>query len=723
MESPDEFIKRPDEHFQLTKEIQNYQEVLEKCKKVTSLKNYHKNYKKHLKKRCDQLKEAQLSKVQLLIPPGVGTDHNFSIYKFLSSKIQFKKIQIPIIDTLFISQSQYSFMRNSRDGEILVVKGELSLQEFLNKLRYTSNGGVPVCIAKPENGKLLLFDSVSNLSRFLTEKNDFQGIIQNFVNGHTDHLSLVRVHWHSGGKIKGYLIGNKEMLNSETQILRKTPIKTRPITKAAFSTECSDEDIIRNNQTDEECIKYASKLVKKHKRAQLRRFSILSQHNTQVELTPGDLFSIYENYPVHINKDKKSFLEELNAKCKNSNINLWCEDDNADLLYLNERDAEKFLISGTDPGKLCVTELKNVYPSILKTLQKTVDLVNQHIKKNKKTLMELTLDFIKDNNNWVLLKADDIMLSESTKEFKEIPSPYNKISITSFIPPLSSQYGKKIDLLCMKIQNIPSKRVDPPLLHTRTMSTSFQVIPIRCQQTKEKPRGSFSKVREKLDNFIKRTDDFTDQEKFKFDSSQKHLIESYSESFQLCASSLKNFEAKRSLNSSELSKNNAKVKKQPLKQENKYEVNLKPIIKEYNSMMIHVRRVHLKKKKPLSEIYGGEEFFRGLIKTFCQKIVPLEAINKRISAMSKGSFNGMFLKGLGCVFNSNISLEFRQQVRQKHKHLSIEIETYKSFCLLFVTVLQEYRIANEDLEVISDNLSSFAGAICCQGRGTPKIGK
>lgn len=719
MESPEESPEKQDNYSQLTKAIQSYKEVLNKCKKVTSLNNYHKSFKKQLIRRCDQLKESQLSKVQLLIPPGVGTDHNFNIYKFLNSKSQLKKLQFPIIDTLFISQNQYSYMRNTREGEISTIKGEISLQEFMNRLRYTSTNGVPVCIAKPDNGKLLLFDSVNNISRYLIQNGSFEGIIQNFVCSNLDHLSIVRVHWQNGGKIKGFLIGNKEIINNEGQALRKTPIKTRPITKAAFSTEGSDDDVFKNGQTDEECLKYASKVVKKHKRAQLRRFSILSSHNTQVELNQGDLFSIYENDPNQNEEIKNSFLEQLAYKCKNSNISLWNEDDNADLLYLNEKEVEKFLVSGTNPEKLYVTELKNLYPSILSTVIKIVDLVNQHICKKKKVLKELTLDFIRDSNTWVLLKSDEILLNESKKDFKEVPSPLNKISIASFIPPLGSNYGKKIDILCMKIRNIPSKRSDPPLLHTRTMTKNYEIIPIRRPTIKEKPQGSIFKVREKLENFLKKTEDILDHEKLNFDQSQQKLIKSYSESFQVFTNTLKHLEAKKLNDSSQLNKSVMKHKKI----ESKSEVNLKPIIKEYNSMMIHVRRINLKKKKPLIEVYGGEDCFRSLIKTFCQKIVPLDMINKRISAMSRGAFNGMFLKGLGCIFNSNISLEFRQMVRQKHKNLGIELETYKSFCMLFIAVLQENKIQNEDLEIISDNLNSFTGAICCAGRGTPKIGK
>ena len=716
MESSDESFERPEDHNQLSKAIQNYQQALDKCKKVIKLGNYHKYYKKYLDKRCDKLKASQLCKIQVLVPPGVGTDHNFNIFKFISSKLHKAKISFPVIDTLILSSQVQFFLRNNVEGDLVSTEGDLSVSEFFKRLRM-STPGLPVCIAKPDKGKLLLFDSIGNLSIYLQQNPFFEGSIQKFILSQTDHLNIVRVHWQSTGKVRGFLIRKKETLVAQDSSLKRISLmKSR--NNVLASTETSDDG--KPGQTDEECLNYAFGVVKKHKRSQLRRISFLNDNNTQGEIPQKELFSIYENENhSHLNSIR-SFLEQVESKCKEQKVSPWNGDD-SEPLFFSDKEAEKFLVLGSDPEHLEVTELKTVYEPIFLTLEKIIDKLDRHLIQHKKTLKEISIDFIKDSKSWLLLKVDDVKINESLQNFKEVPAPFNKLTFSSFVPPLKNQYGKKIDMLCVKIRNIPSKRPDPPLLHKRTMTITYPIIPVRYPSIKEKCRGSISKLRERFDSFIKKTEDIQFKDNFKLDQQKQTLISSYAESFEFYAKNLKELESKKSMNASDINSSLHKGKEANIKSKSVF--NLKPVMKEYNSMMIHVRRVNLRNKKPLIDSYGGEEFFRNIIKTFCQRVVPLETINKRVSAMSRDAFHGMFLKGLGCIFNSILSLEFRQLVRQRHKNLGIDPDTYKNFCSIFLVVLQEFKISALDLEVINDNLLSFSGAICSQLKLTQKQGK
>jgi hypothetical protein len=705
MESSEESFEIPEAHSQLTKAIHSYQDLLEKCKKVTRLGNYHKYYQKHLVKHCDKLKESQISKVQLLISPGVGTDHNFNLFRFLTSKLPKLNLSFPIIDTLILSPQEQNFIRNDLEGKFEQHSNHSAVQEFFKRLRF-GNDGIPVCLAKPDNGKLLLFDSVLNVSRFLLENPSFEGSLQSYVA--SAHLNIIRVHWKDSGQVRSFLIKKK---NLQVSGLAKEQIKVKVTNKVFASTEASEDDSLKLGQTDEECLNYAFGVVKKHKRAQLRRISFLNDNTTQ-ELPSSKLFSIYE-HPVNSFPSLSSFLEQVAKKCKDLNVHPWNAEE-PETLHLNEKDAEKFLVLGTDPEHLEVTELKTVYHQVFTTLMKVAALVDRHLLKQKKSLKEISLDFLKDRD-WRLFKVHDIKINESLADFREISAPFNKLSFSSFVPPLKNQ-NKKLDMLCVKIRNIPSKRPDPPLLHKRTMMSTQTPMPIRYPVIKEKAKGSISGLREKFDSFLKKTEDLQVFDNLKLDQQKQTLIENYLESFTGYAKNLKEIEAKKSLNNSEVSASfNKEIKGKTSS------FNLKPVMKEYNSMMIHVRRVNMKKKKPLIENYGGEDFFRNIIKNFCQRVVSLENINKRVSAMSREVFHGMFLKGLGCVFNSNLTLNFRQLVRQRHKNLGIDSETYKSFCGIFMVVLQEAKILPSDLEVINDNLLSFSGSICCPGKNSKQV--
>ena len=96
--------------------IQNYSITLDKLRLTPGIKNYHKYYQKQLDNRCFLKKEHDLAKTQQLIPPGIGTDHNFNIYNCLSLITQSQTISIPIIDTLLISKRKESiaYLRNNK---------------------------------------------------------------------------------------------------------------------------------------------------------------------------------------------------------------------------------------------------------------------------------------------------------------------------------------------------------------------------------------------------------------------------------------------------------------------------------------------------------------------------------------------------------------------------------------------------------------------------------
>ena len=78
---------------------------------------------------------------------------------------------------------------------------------------------------------------------------------------------------------------------------------------------------------------------------------------------------------------------------------------------------------------------------------------------------------------------------------------------------------------------------------------------------------------------------------------------------------------------------------------------------------------------------------------------------------NKKSYQGLFCQSLDCVFNSNITLEFRRLVRNKHKDLNITTEDFYLFGQIFIKTLKDFGILSCHLEIIHDNYNSFLAPI------------
>ena len=144
----------PEEINELHSAIQDYLNTIDKLKKYPGLKNYHKYYKTTLNKRFLYKREKELVKAHQLIPPGIGTVHNFNIYQFFQTKSNKISVPIAIIDTLLVSKKENTmiYLKNNSDGII-------------------------------------------------------EGIFQEFIFS-SSITSFLRIHWKHNKKLRGYLIGN-----------------------------------------------------------------------------------------------------------------------------------------------------------------------------------------------------------------------------------------------------------------------------------------------------------------------------------------------------------------------------------------------------------------------------------------------------------------------------------------------------------------------------------
>ena len=185
----------PEEINELHSAIQDYLNTIDKLKKYPGLKNYHKYYKTTLNKRFLYKREKELVKAHQLIPPGIGTVHNFNIYQFFQTKSNKISVPIAIIDTLLVSKKENTmiYLKNNSDGIITQIQGKEAFSQFIIKLTKKKIFHFPLCIYKPYEGKNCLFGKIENLIEFFSENNEIEGIFQEFIFS-SSITSFLRIH-------------------------------------------------------------------------------------------------------------------------------------------------------------------------------------------------------------------------------------------------------------------------------------------------------------------------------------------------------------------------------------------------------------------------------------------------------------------------------------------------------------------------------------------------
>jgi hypothetical protein len=704
METLEDTKRNPEDLVELRSAIKDYASVLEKFKKTPGLKNYHKYYKKQLNQNFLRVKEKELNKIQQLIPSGIGAEYNFNLYQFLNSQTKKYKINIPVVCTLIIHKklNQAILLKNNKDGYIIRKKDNQALKTFFHKLKDIKSSGIPLCIYKPDEGKNLLFDSLSNLKSFINETPGIKGFFQEFVGCINKQIHFVRVHWKSNNKLKGYLIGSTKPTHIKiSKTTSNINLKTRTIAPD-------------KGKSDEALLEQARKIILDSEAQKKDNRSVHSDNFSNLYdkgfISFDDDYFGLDNQPIQSPAKYTSLKHEIASKC----FEPWVETEEVSKFTVPEDAATKFLISARDPKKSVVTELKNIYPDIQSITSDILLFLSASYMKDHKKILEVTLDFMKNGEKWVVVKCEKLLIDENSSNFHEFIISHKKENLLKTFTPILSDSIKNQEKSQLKASNTPSNIFEQPVVNQRSMSTKNSIIPLKIEKITKDPEDSTIAIKQKFENFIDKIDKVAKRKMFDLNESKKPLIDLYEKSFPKYASYIKKQEFIKDqkppiIDFSLVEKsitNNPPAEKEKIKDNP-----LKKVIKSYNSIMINVRRISLKNKTPLIDKYGGESFWRRSTKIFCLRIIDNAHIKKYFMHMSKSVLKNMFFNGLKCLFNSEISLDFRRLVRHKHKNLRIDQEDFKMFGVIFINVLAELGVESLDLEIIYDNYKSFFKAV------------
>ena len=712
MELFKELKENPSEFNELHLAIQDYSSTVSKCEKAPRLSNYHKFYKKTQQNRVSVMKENILAKTQQLIPPGIGTDLNFNMYAYLRDLSLTFQVFVPIIDTLFISNNKSSliYLRNNRDGWVVHTNSSQAYSKFIRCLSPKGNQSLPICIFKPKAGKKLLFANLGNLMEFFDVNPNPEGMFQKYIYSSSDHLSLHRVHWKSNSWMKGYQIDNLQKIPTPThadpEFTQINPNGRRkeeekldgpPIATPSFETLLSRVHKI---------------IAHKELPRQKSVASGFTEQNDNLDME----YCLLDVEPCSISQ-ATSLKEKIESRCYQP----W-DSEKEQHLAMTDENSEKFMVTGCDPRHSLVTEVKNVYPEIKSIISEIINILSKKICTKNRKIMEATLDFIKDGKKWVVLSCDKLHFNEDFSNFREIVISESKQIMEYFIP-ICNNAHKTTGNLSMQIKNIPMSVVEPPIIHQRSMSTKQTITPLK-KIIVDKYREPIKNVEYKLNKFIEKVDNITKGTIHKLEKNQSQIIESYEKNYPSFAMGLKLDQLKKKRDApitANTSFYDIKVQKGEnmaliIKEENPgaktpENILMKSIVKDYNSMMIHVRRVNLKNQKSRLEVYGGDAFWKNAQKLLYTRLMTNDKMKKNFFYMQKEASKKMFTQGFQCLFNSDLSLDFRRNIRAKHKNLKISYEDFKLLGKIFIATLKELKVEDFDLEIIYDNYYSFCSAI------------
>ena len=535
---------------------------------------------------------------------------------------------------------------------------------------------------------------------FLNDNFNIEGMFQKFIINSYDYISFLRVHWKNNREMKGYLIGKK---------LRKAYIrpnaKKKQIIRNMSNIKDQDEKKTLNEfKSDEALLSYAHKIIAQNETKRNRIDSIVSDFNyLRIEQDFDDKSCVIHLEPSKSTTPITSLKDELLLKCYQP----WDEATNHNYQAIDENIAEKFLVNTRNPKNTYVTEIKKINPKAKTIISEVSSLLISYFLNKKKNMKQITLDIMKNDDVYVIINCDKIQFDENYNDFHEFHLlKNNSFEISMTIN--SNELKLKEDLPSIPIDTIPSKRYDSPIVNTRKLSTIDRIYPIK-NTTIEVKNPNFKNLGEKLERFITKIDNISINKGLNPQKNKEILINSYEENFPSYAMGLKQEQMKNKRESS--FSNQSLLDKSFVGAQVKENSSMTTCINDYNSMMIHVRRLNLKNKPPLIDNYGGEEIWRNIAKSIYSKVFESEHLKKYFCNMTKDAYKGMICKGLLDVFNSNISIEFRRIVRLKHKKFNISKSDFKSFGSLYNKALLELKIKESDLEIINDNYFSFLSAV------------
>lgn len=570
--------------------MQDYTTTLNQAKSHLRLHNYHKRFREQLEEKINKSREKQCKKISNPVQPGLGSFNYFDMFPLLyQTRSHLHSLQMPT--TLYIgSNLQFLIER----GESLnFITGPDLTERFYSSFPGVSN--VPICLFKPNIGKISFFFSLGSLQDFYSENKSIPGCYQSFIQPIGGCPSVLLAHMKKSGLPKAYMIKN-------------VPEPAKRHVKNSLSVQAS-------LQSDEKSplSAYMQKIIHS-----IKPPKVIERKNT-FEFPDDSLTSFAEEETSIVSENKykfRSFAKRATSKEGKEDFQ-----------------THKYLVNTRNIKSISPCQVKTEIPEITQMSKLLFGMISANLKKNEgKEVEEIGLVFIRDTDRmWNFLKVKTILYVK-THQYRQV-----KMQNSSYFS--ETQFDKRM-----------SKTHAPINLHD---ITDIEITP----EIVEKPKNVI-KIRSlsdiKVNSFMRKQ---------------------------------KKKESLKPLNISE---------------------SLDNVVFNYDAMMTKLR-FKTNNNKSFSQKYNARTFWKTLSIQIHKKIIA-STLGKFFSKSSSERFS-LISQAMLRVFDSDITLKFKQALRQVHQGLNISKGDFEDYKKIFLDSLKDFEIEAKDLEIISDNFASLRNVI------------
>lgn len=446
--------------------LKSYTNVISKAKSIQSLKNYQQKFRKHIKEKVIKSNDKLCNKISKIIEPGLMTISNFQVFPLLLS-IGLAKIPLRIPDTLYYDGTNWFLIRTRKILEI--ISGAKSCEIFLAEIQENVNS--PICLFKPEDGKISMFDNSPSLKHFMVQNSKVVGYYQYFIQHGSSNASVLFAHAKKGSYIRTFIIQNNEEI----------PQRASKILESRHSGASNNSAL----QMLSACLK---NIVFKHNSIK----TLKRQSTFQFPESSDSSLSILEESSYDKEKEPVKYTNLIQRIRASGNF---LHPSEYPYNLENSDSMKSYIVKLRNTRNLTVYQLKTVIPAIEKMSKCLFIIISNHFKKNlSQEISEISLVFIKHYTlGWYFLKVKDLKLSQKPIVEKTEMESVDTIIELSYLASSSMSEMSKVSDSCLianpeitrndeqksdkqiKIRNICSIQAKSFLNHHKAKSVNFNL--------------------------------------------------------------------------------------------------------------------------------------------------------------------------------------------------------------------------------------------------------
>ncbi|CAG9319268.1 unnamed protein product [Blepharisma stoltei] len=642
-------------------------------------------------------KNSYVHKLNNLLPKSTESQNLNIFQQFAKYNTKIKpKISIPTTLLKMDNISVPFALFTSQNGSIEVQSSEIVEDDFFEPFTNKRSSFIPLfCYKLKSKGVSLLFSADDAKKTWKSAESN--ALLQYFINCKSNPQSIIRVVWRKCTTSKYYTI-----INRSKTIYRsfKNPQrnKKRAMTLNKSYSNLCDFKYRNMIQPLSQSVNNPFKL--KSKPQEFIR-SGLVRSRTEIPHKSNKT----NNFPLEASLSSECILEEDDLSVQEKSFSL-------DEIIFNDARDRGFVVNTKEIESCYGIEVNTKIPQIEKMLEEIVNFLSTQVF-YQQGVGGIVLDFIQDKNqNWFFLECNEYFIdSKLPIEIGRMKNKQMKILKTRRARSFDETVKKKSEGRAKEnsLQRVREEVKNENMLPFKIRKKASKVNKASIDSEKEL-LVRYNTINEKLNKIIS-------SKKLVF---SKNCLDEPSNNYPINSNFSSPYNDKKS---SQIYQFQASKKKLLNKQidslwNDKQHAYTK---KCFSDTVDHFDEIISKIKmaktgfKNLVEKYGGSEFWDSFIVSLYNQILSSETLSRHFKNSQLKDFARIH-SGIFQIFSGSVGLELRRKIRSVHHHLGISERDFDCYTEIFFKTLDEYRVQEEDKQLIASQIKSMKGLICKQAQ-------